>query len=386
MYDKKKNPLIIGSTKTDIKDLNVENITYLDSKQGYDIINCHYLIKEDGEIINCLDINLKCGHKSSEENDLIVIRYIGGLEKGKCVDTRTKNQKYSLYALLYTLHKMGFDEIIEEQSVMGVNTAGFDVIKETSGIEELWKWSDVSIETYRQLKFEMDSFTKIANDLIKSKKFKTKEEVLNSKYAKIYNLGIKKFNDIIDSHFNKFEELIEVGNEIGELNKNGITIHKKLYETLEEISKKYNFKLEIFLFTMIQENYCLWLYREEWFKYMKRKKYTHPICMFHAWSLIKKSYPVAKTVNVLNKYENYDKPLNEEELQELLLAYILLYEETKTITDFDSETMWEKLYEIMTRGDYVCGLNYVSGEHQINYRNVRLFLMKDWEAKLFKFY
>jgi hypothetical protein len=119
---------------------------------------------------------------------------------------------------------------------------------------------------------------------------------------------------------------------------------------------------------------------------MKRKKYTHPICMFHAWSLIKKSYPVAKTVNVLNKYENYDKPLNEEELQELLLAYILLYEETKTITDFDSETMWEKLYEIMTRGDYVCGLNYVSGEHQINYRNVRLFLMKDWEAKLFKFY
>ena len=44
------------------------------------------------------------------------------------------------------------------------------------------------------------------------------------------------------------------------------------------------------------------------------------------------------------------------------------------------EKLWEDLYEIMNSGDYVCGLNYVQGEHQINYRNVRMYLLKDWTA------
>ena len=58
--------IVIGSTKTDIKNLEVEDITYFDRKQGYEIINSHYLIKEDGEILNVIDINKKCGFVSSE--------------------------------------------------------------------------------------------------------------------------------------------------------------------------------------------------------------------------------------------------------------------------------------------------------------------------------
>lgn len=373
--------IVIGSTQTKIKGMVIEDFEYLDKQHGYEIINTHYLIKEDGEIIQTLDLDKKCGFNSTEENNHIFIRYVGGInENNEIIDNRTKKQKYSLYALLYTLHKMGYDNIIDEEEFNGKHTAGFDVRKETRNINWLWEKNDISVESFRKLRDEIKNFDQMAWKLIDSGKFKTKSDIENSKYAKIYNLGIKKFNDILDSHFNKVEELIEVGGEYGELEGQEVLISKVLFDSIKEKCKERNLDADIFFFTMLQENMCLYFYKKEWYRKIGKKKYTHPICIFHAWSVIKKSFPVSKTTRVLKDYQ-YKTNLNDVELHRLLLAYILLYEETKTIHDFDYKTLWETLYEKMEYGDYVCGLNYVQGEHQINYRNVRLYLLKDWTAK-----
>jgi hypothetical protein len=373
--------IVIGSTQTKIKGMVIEDFEYLDKQHGYEIINTHYLIKEDGEIIQTLDLDKKCGFNSTEENNHIFIRYVGGInENNEIIDNRTKKQKYSLYALLYTLHKMGYDNIIDEEEFNGKHTAGFDVKKETRNINWLWEKNDISVESFRKLRDEIKNFDQMAWKLIDSGKFKTKSDIENSKYAKIYNLGIKKFNDILDSHFNKVEELIEVGGEYGELEGQEVLISKVLFDSIKEKCKARNLDADIFFFTMLQENMCLYFYKKEWYRKIGKKKYTHPICIFHAWSVIKKSFPVSKTTRVLKDYQ-YKTNLNDVELHRLLLAYILLYEETKTIHDFDYKTLWETLYEKMEYGDYVCGLNYVQGEHQINYRNVRLYLLKDWTAK-----
>jgi hypothetical protein len=275
---------------------------------------------------------------------------------------------------------MGYDNIIDEEEFNGKHTAGFDVKKETRNINWLWEKNDISVESFRKLRDEIKNFDQMAWKLIDSGKFKTKSDIENSKYAKIYNLGIKKFNDILDSHFNKVEELIEVGGEYGELEGQEVLISKVLFDSIKEKCKARNLDADIFFFTMLQENMCLYFYKKEWYRKIGKKKYTHPICIFHAWSVIKKSFPVSKTTRVLKDYQ-YKTNLNDVELHRLLLAYILLYEETKTIHDFDYKTLWETLYEKMEYGDYVCGLNYVQGEHQINYRNVRLYLLKDWTAK-----
>lgn len=373
--------IVIGSTQTKIKGMVIEDFEYLDKQHGYEIINTHYLIKEDGEIIQTLDLDKKCGFNSTEENNHIFIRYVGGInENNEIIDNRTKKQKYSLYALLYTLHKMGYDNIIDEEEFNGKHTAGFDVKKETRNINWLWEKNDISVESFRKLRDEIKNFDQMAWKLIDSGKFKTKSDIENSKYAKIYNLGIKKFNDILDSHFNKVEELIEVGGEYGELEGQEVLISKVLFDSIKEKCKARNLDADIFFFTMLQENMCLYFYKKEWYRKIGKKKYTHPICIFHAWSVIKKSFPISKTTRVLKDYQ-YKTNLNDVELHRLLLAYILLYEETKTIHDFDYKTLWETLYEKMEYGDYVCGLNYVQGEHQINYRNVRLYLLKDWTAK-----
>lgn len=373
--------IVIGSTQTKIKGMVIEDFEYLDKQHGYEIINTHYLIKEDGEIIQTLELDKKCGFNSTEENNHIFIRYVGGInENNEIIDNRTKKQKYSLYALLYTLHKMGYDNIIDEEEFNGKHTAGFDVRKETRNINWLWEKNDISVESFRKLRDEIKNFDQMAWKLIDSGKFKTKTDIENSKYAKIYNLGIKKFNDILDSHFNKVEELIEVGGEYGELEGQEVLISKVLFDSIKEKCKARNLDADIFFFTMLQENMCLYFYKKEWYRKIGKKKYTHPICIFHAWSVIKKSFPVSKTTRVLKDYQ-YKTNLNDVELHRLLLAYILLYEETKTIHDFDYKTLWETLYEKMEYGDYVCGLNYVQGEHQINYRNVRLYLLKDWTAK-----
>ena len=373
--------IVIGSTQTKIKENIIEDFEYLNKQHGCEKINTHYLIKEDGEIIQTLDLDRKCGFNSTEENNHIFIRYVGGInENNEIIDNRTKKQKYSLYALLYTLHKMGYDDIIDEEEFNGKHTAGFDVRKETRDINWLWEKNDISVESFRKLREEIKIFDQMAWELINSGKFKTKSDVENSKYAKIYNLGIKKFNNILNSHFNKVEELIEVTGEYGELEGQNVLISKVLFDSIKEKCKAKNLDADIFFFTMLQENMCLYFYNREWYRKIGKKKYTHPICIFHAWSVIKKSFPVSKTTKVLRDYQHKTK-LNNAELHHLLLAYILLYEESKTIHDFEYGTLWESLYEIMERGDYVCGLNYVQGEHQINYRNVRLYLLKDWSAK-----
>lgn len=381
-----KKIIVIGSTKTSIKNIEVEDIEYLDKKNGYERINCHYLIKEDGEIVKALDLDTKCGYISEEENNHIFIRYIGGIKHDKCTDTRSVSQKYSLYALLYTLHKLGYDIIVDESEVNGQHTAGFDVKNETYAVEWLWEKNDISINSFRKLVQEISEFEIMANELVDSGKFKTKSDIENSKYAKIYEAGIKKFNNILNTHFNRIEELIEIDCEWGELLEQNVLISKNLFNTIQNVCKEKQLKPEVYFFTLLQENMCLYFYKKEWYRMIGKKKYTHPICLFHAWSMIKKSFPVSRTTKILKEYENVNSELSSEDLKKLLLAYILLYEETKTIHDFNPDTIWEDLYEIMNRGDYVCGLNYVQGEHQINYRNVRMYLLKDWTAKYKKIY
>lgn len=375
--------IVIGSTETVEQTLSLDEVIKLDKSRGHNIINCHYIINKDGEIINTLLHYIECGTGSSVVNKKIFIRYVGGIENNEYCDTRTQEQKYSIYALLYSLNKDGYNLIIGEDEINQKANPGFNVREEVKNIEVLWKQSDICISKFKELKKDINFFKNESNKLINKGIYSTKEEVLNSKYAKIYNLGLLKFNDIIERHFKNTEELVEIDSEFYNLNGYEIDFPKKVYDKIIEVCDEFDFQHIFFIITCIYENYGMFFFSKEWIKIIEDKYYTHPIFIFHAWSLIKKSYPVSVTTKILKKYENIEN-LTKNELKEYLLAYMLLYEEAKSIHDFNSKTLWRDLYELIIRGDYICGKNHVSNGYQINMKNVLMFLTKKEDVDIKK--
>jgi hypothetical protein len=241
-----------------------------------------------------------------------------------------------------------------------------------------------AFDKYTVLKNQIKQAEITANDLIENNVYTSKADIENSKYNKLYKLGIKRYKTIMSKHFNNDNELIEcVPVPIPEYTKqlykfiHNSSINKTLYDSvIEKCNEKQIYKPVIFE-TMYRE--CGFVIKKNRDNVICKdnKYYIHMIILFRAWSIIKETIPISKTQCVIKKYKNQNV-LNKTELKELLAAYILLSEEAKTIKDYDGDNVINEIYDIITSGTYIPSENFAYDDFQINIRNSLLYLFRDY--------
>ena len=109
------NKIILHCSATqEGKDFNVEDIREWHLQRGFTDVGYHYVIKLDGTIQDGRNIRSIGAHCKGQNYGSIGICYIGGLDKeGKGKDTRTKEQKESLFNLIDDL-LIAYDLTIED--------------------------------------------------------------------------------------------------------------------------------------------------------------------------------------------------------------------------------------------------------------------------------
>jgi hypothetical protein len=315
-----------------------------------------FLIKKEGEIIELKKIRKRMSD--------IIVRY----ESEAPNYERTNEQIYSIYALILCLQK--------EYKIKEINkydNCGFDVISETKNIDKLYILEYNANKEIENIRLEINHYKKNCEEIIKNKEIITKQDVENSHFARGYYYGIKKINNIIEKHISMRDELIDVslGNEI-EI-KNLRTIPIFLLFKIIEISDKFNYDFKEFLICSFMESSCGHYFENNALLKIDNKFYSHPLFIFSCWKAMKKTYPASYTLKIIKKYKDKTS-LNQTELLEYLLAYRLLYEESKTIKDFDIENMWKTIYEEFCNGTYNSGNIYKRGKYTINLYNLKSFL------------
>lgn len=99
--------IIHCSASKEGQSMTVEQIDKLHRQRGYACIGYHYVIYLDGSIHVGRDISKIGAHTSGYNTGSIGICYVGGLDKnGKIKDTRTYQQKNSMYQLVKKLIEM----------------------------------------------------------------------------------------------------------------------------------------------------------------------------------------------------------------------------------------------------------------------------------------
>lgn len=101
------NEIIIHCSATEEgKSYKVDDIRKWHIAKGYSEIGYHYVVYIDGSVHTGRNINLMGAHCVNHNSKSIGICYVGGLKNGKPYDTRNKEQKESLIALLRLLKRM----------------------------------------------------------------------------------------------------------------------------------------------------------------------------------------------------------------------------------------------------------------------------------------
>ena len=86
------------------KDFKASDIDIWHKERGFKMIGYNYVIDLDGTVENGRPINMDGAHTVGHNKNSIGICYIGGCDsKLKAKDTRTVEQKQSLYLLVYQL-------------------------------------------------------------------------------------------------------------------------------------------------------------------------------------------------------------------------------------------------------------------------------------------
>lgn len=99
--------IIHCSASKEGKDVTVEQIDKMHRQRGFAGIGYHFVIYRDGSIHDGRDISKVGAHTTGYNTGSIGICYVGGLDKdGKIKDTRTYQQKDSLYKLVRELMKI----------------------------------------------------------------------------------------------------------------------------------------------------------------------------------------------------------------------------------------------------------------------------------------
>lgn len=113
---RKVNTIILHCTATkDGVPVTVEQIDKFHKANGWSGIGYHYVIYLDGSIHKGRDESKSGAHCEGHNANSIGISYVGGLDKnGKPKDTRTKEQKESMYKLVKELmdkYKLGLTSV-----------------------------------------------------------------------------------------------------------------------------------------------------------------------------------------------------------------------------------------------------------------------------------
>lgn len=87
------------------KNFKASDIDRWHRAQGWNGIGYHYVVDIDGTVEKGRDIEKAGAHCSGHNAHSIGLVYIGGLRAGKAADTRTAEQKESLYIKVYELLK-----------------------------------------------------------------------------------------------------------------------------------------------------------------------------------------------------------------------------------------------------------------------------------------
>ena len=100
------NEIIIHCSATpEGSDFTVDDIRRWHKSSGFNDIGYHFVIYRDGTIHQGRHLDVVGAHTTGHNNNSIGICYIGGIDKrGKAKDTRTDEQKVSLYNLCCELH------------------------------------------------------------------------------------------------------------------------------------------------------------------------------------------------------------------------------------------------------------------------------------------
>lgn len=102
---RKINEIILHCSATpEGKDFKAKNIDEWHKSQGWKMIGYHYVIDLDGKIEDGRPVEMDGAHTKGHNKNSIGICYIGGLDSdGKPKDTRTQEQKKSMYKLIFQL-------------------------------------------------------------------------------------------------------------------------------------------------------------------------------------------------------------------------------------------------------------------------------------------
>jgi len=96
--------IVIHCTATSSSTTVQSILAYWKYKKRWKFPGYHYLIKDDGEIVELLNINKASNGVRGHNNDSIHLAYIGGVDdRLKAKDTRTKEQIESMIRLLFRL-------------------------------------------------------------------------------------------------------------------------------------------------------------------------------------------------------------------------------------------------------------------------------------------
>lgn len=339
------------------------------------LTNYQYYINTNAEII-------------SNDNGKNKIVYI------KCI-THDKNkynvisfkQLYCIYAILYKFYKNGFvfnglNVLLSNDSVRVGSS--FSSTIGSSDIIWLFEANDRCIKRCKEINETINNARELATELVTNGTIKTINDVLTSKYAKIYNLGIKKFNNIFLSHNKLNTDLIQVNNwdlrlcihDYKYLMYFYLPVSKYLVDYIINEAKKINVEYTWLFNTLLYETSVGNFLNDKSSRIRNDEgHFIHLFNLFNCWAIIKDTYPCSKTTKVIDKYKKYDinTKLHKDELIEYLTAYILLSYESKSIKNYNNETLIKDIYDLIYSGLYIPTENFVYGDFQINMRNVKLY-------------
>ena len=365
-------------------DKSIDDIKQNDIDNGYDNIMCHFLIMLNGDIVQVNKIGTDIFNFG--RTSYIVIRFVCPIDHDIVL---YKTQLYPIYSIIYKIHKLNnyknnIIRVLDGLIISKYFRSNIKMNLHFGHIDILLNMNKNAIDKYKEIKHKIKNIETIADDLIENNVYTSKKDIENSKYNKLYKLGIKRYKTIISKHMNNDNELVEVSltNNFLEYKQLPKFIHNSnicitLYDYLNNLIIKNNLNKSFIFETIYRENSFYFNTRRENLIIKNDKYYIYIINLFRCWSIIKEIYPQSKTTNVIKKYKNQNV-LNKTELKELLTAYILLSEEAKTIKDYDGDNVINEIYNIITSGTYIPTENFVYDDFQINIRNSLLYLFRDY--------
>ena len=338
---------------------------------------CNYTIEPDGTIIEkdqlkdneiIVVINNKADKTLIKYNrEHWVLRVISQYFKN---DIRTPRQIRGLYTLLiYLKNEYNITYIYSTEK------CGFDANKETMNLNLLLERELNARNELKILKQEVEDIRKECAIEYEEEPY-TKEDILNSKYCLIQNIGLKKLHYILSKYENNHSKCYK-------------HISKKITFPLEDITtypindfveelkkvvdiKKHDIKSLLCIASM-ESSCCTYMGKD--FDY-ENFEYISPFFVFNNWCTIMKIFPIKYTKEIIDGY--YSKNLSKNKLIDLLTAHILNYIQYKSIKDIGEDEMYDAMIEVANKGIYNPGFNHVQGKYMINMWNLIYFMFYNY--------